>query len=167
MGPVGSSGAGEPCGRRSGAERRMAVPGTAAAGPLVPSSSAGTLAMASASAPSRTCGEATVPARPGTEQYFLPGFLSGERPPRLPLTRIAAILSYWDTPNRQIITSTRSALDDPSELITADLCFVFQGAEQSLRGWTASGSCGSSPPATEALTHIQPDKRTGLILNLK
>lgn len=116
---------------------------------------------ASVRAPFRTWGEATVPARPQTEQYFLSGLLSGERAPHLPLAAIAAILSYSDTPNRQIIRSTRSALDDPSELITADLYFVFQGAEQSFQGRTANGSCGSFPPATEALhcshTSRQPD----------
>lgn len=64
----------------------MAVQGAAAAGPLVPSSSA--------CAPFGSCGEATVPACPETEQYFLSGLLSGERPPHLPLTKIAAIPSY-------------------------------------------------------------------------
>lgn len=49
--------------------------------------------MASASAPFRTRGEAAVPARPETEQYFLSGLLSAERPPYLPLTTIAATLS--------------------------------------------------------------------------
>lgn len=67
--------------------------GHGAAGPLVPSFSCG-LAMASVRAPFRTRGEATAPARPETEQYFLSGLLSGERPPCLPLTAIAAILSY-------------------------------------------------------------------------
>lgn len=72
----------------------MAVQGAAAAGPLVPSSSACCSAMASASAPFGSCGEVTVPACPETEQYFLSGLLSGERPPHLPLTKIAAIPSY-------------------------------------------------------------------------
>lgn len=141
--------AGQPCGRRRGAQGGRATQGTAPSRELVPSSSACSLAMASVSAPFRTCGEAAVPARPETEQCFLSGLLSGERPPRLPHSTIAAILFYQDTPNRQIIASTRRALDDPSELITADLYFVFQGAEQTFQGWTANGSCSSSPPATE------------------
>lgn len=142
--PGGSSG-----GQGSrGAQGGRATQGTAPSREIVPSSSACSWAMACVSAPLPTCGEA-VPARPETEQCFLSGLLSGEHPPRLPHSTIAAILFCQDTPNRQIIASTRRALDDPSELITADLYFVFQGAEQSFQGWTANGSCGSSPPATE------------------